>query len=352
MESYLYGMKNIFAALLLMSLSGCFISDTETDADGNEKVVNVYSHRHYDIDKEIYAAFEKETGVKVNIVEDDADKLMIRLESEGENSPCDILITSDAGRLVKAKEKGLLQSIESEVLNKNIPEHLRDADGYWFAETIRARIIVYNPEKVSVDSLSTYEDLAHPRWKGKILVRGSENIYNQSLMASMVANNGYRSALDWATNLVDNFARDPKGNDREQVAAIAAGEGDIAIINTYYLGKMLESDNPEEVKAAKKVKVFFPNQNDRGAHINISGGGIVKNAPHKKYAIQLLEYISRPENQEKFARANNEYPLLPTIPLSPILESWGTFKADQLPLEKLGEYLKDALVIFHESHWK
>jgi iron(III) transport system substrate-binding protein len=345
-------MKKLFFGLTLLSIGGCFISDTQTDAEGNEMVVNVYSHHHYDVDKEIYSVFEKETGVKVNVVEDDADKLMIRLESEGEKSPCDILITADAGRLVKAKEKGLLQEIESAILKKNVPKHLRDKDGYWYAQTVRARIIVYNPETVSEDSLSTYEDLAHPKWKGKILVRSSENIYNQSLMASMIANNGYRSAFDWALNLVDNFAREPKGNDREQVAAIAAGEGDIAIINTYYLGKMLESENPEEVSAAKKVKVFFPNQNDRGAHINISGGGIVKNAPHKEYAIKLLEFISRPENQEKFASANNEYPLLENIKLSPILESWGKFKADNLPLNKLGEHLKDALVIFNESGWK
>lgn len=338
--------------MVVLSLNSCFISDTKTDEEGNEMVVNVYSHRHYDVDKEIYAAFEKETGVKVNVVEDDADKLMIRLESEGEKSPCDILITADAGRLVKAKSKGLLQKVESEILSKNIPAHLRDKDGYWFAQTVRARIIVYNPDNVNVDSLSTYEDLASEKWRGKILVRSSENIYNQSLMASMIANIGYEKAEEWSKGLVKNFAREPKGNDREQIAAVALGDGDIAIVNTYYLGKMLESDNEEEVKAAKAVKVFFPNQKDRGAHINISGGGIVAKAPHKKYAIQLLEFISRPENQEKFATANNEYPLLPNIEPSAILKSWGNFKADELPLEKLGEHLKDALVVFNETGWK
>lgn len=345
-------MNRIYLFSLALLFSGCFISDTKTDSEGNEMVVNVYSHRHYDIDKEIYAAFEKETGVKVNVVEDDADKLMVRLESEGEQSPCDILITADAGRLVRAKEKGYLQKIESEILNKNIPEHLRDKEGYWYAQTIRARVIVYNPEKVNADSLSTYEDLAHHRWKGKIVMRSSENVYNQSLMASMIANNGYEKASEWSEYFVYNFAREPKGNDREQIASIAAGEGDISIVNTYYLGKMLESDNPEEVSAAKKVKVFFPNQNDRGTHINISGGGIVKNAPHKKYAIQLLEFISRPENQEKFAMANYEYPLLENVKISPVLKSWGKFKSDQLPLSDLGKYLKDALVVFSETGWK
>jgi iron(III) transport system substrate-binding protein len=347
--------KNIIlAGALGLLLSGCFVSEEKNkktaDPEVESKEVNVYSHRHYDIDKELFADFEKETGIKVNVIEGEADPLMTRIENEGKNSPCDLLITTDAGRLLQAKKKGLLQSVSSDMLN-NIPANLRDPEGEWFGLTMRARIIVTS-KKLPAGSISNYEDLAASKWKGKILIRSSDNMYNQSLVAALIAELGYDKALDWAKGLVANMARDPKGGDRDQVLAIAAGEGEIAVVNTYYIGKMLTSDNPEEVKAAENILVIFPNQADRGTHVNISGAGVAKYAPNKKNAIRLLEYLISPSVQKKFADGNFEYPVLPGVEYSEILKSWGTFKMDSLPLSQIGKYQEDALRLFNESGWK
>lgn len=333
----------IVAVALL--LSSCF-------QKGDKQMVNIYSHRHYDIDREIYREFEKETGIQVNVLEDDADKLMVRLQNEGENSPCDILMTADAGRLLKAEQYGLLQSIKNQTLENNIPAHLRDVDGHWFGLTMRARVIVFNPAKISPDSIHNYEDLADPKYHGKLLMRSSDNVYNQSLVASFIAHSGYDSALVWAKAVVQNFARDPKGGDKDQVLAIAAGEGDITIANTYYIGRMLESSNEEEVKAAKSVYILFPNQHNRGTHINISGAGITKNAPNKENAIKLLEYLTSDKIQARYAAGNAEYPVKTGVEIPAVLKNWGDFKKDSLSLSMFGKYQEDALRIFNESGWK
>ncbi|MFN3343255.1 MAG: Fe(3+) ABC transporter substrate-binding protein [Flavobacteriales bacterium] len=314
--------------------------------------VNLYSHRHYDIDREIYAEFEKETGIKVNVIEDDADRLMVRLKSEGENSPADILITADAGRLLKAKEEGLLQSVKNETLETAIPANLRDEDGFWFGLTVRARVIVTHKDRVKEGAITSYADLADKKWKKKVLIRSSENIYNQSLIAALIANWGYHKTLAWAKGIVANMARDPKGGDKDQVLAIAAGEGDIAVVNTYYLGKMLSSENPEEVKAAEMVRVIFPDQNGSGTHINISGAGIIKTSPNKANAIRLLEYLASAKVQEKFAKGNNEYPVVSGVPTNGLLQGWGDFVKDSLSLSNLGKYNSDALKLFNEAGWK
>ena len=329
----------------IISLSSCF-------SEENKNVVNIYSHRHYDIDKEIYAEFEKETGIQVNVIEDDADKLMVRLKNEGEASPCDLLITADAGRLLKAKEEGLFQTINNEKLNAAIPENLRDAEGLWFGLTMRARVIVYHKDRIADSLIFNYEDLADPKWKGKLLMRSSDNVYNQSLIASIIAHHGYDSALIWAKGIVMNLARDPKGGDKDQVLAIAAGEGDITIANTYYLGRMLNSENPEEVKAAQQMKIVFPNQQNRGTHINISGAGLTKNAPNKENAIKLLEYLCSEKVQKRYAEGNNEYPVNTKVEYPDLLKSWGDFKKDELPLSNLNKFQKEGLRLFSESGWK
>ncbi|MFT6845272.1 MAG: iron(III) transport system substrate-binding protein [Flavobacteriales bacterium] len=316
------------------------------------KEVNVYTHRHYDVDQALFNAFTKKTGIAVNVIKASADELLVKLEQEGENSPADLLVTVDVSRLEKAKEKGLLQNISSTILQKNIPLELRDSAGSWFAQTIRGRVVVYNKETVSSEQLSTYEALTDQQWENKLLVRSSSNMYNQSLMASIIANNGSDSALAWAKGVVANMARDPKGNDRDQVKAIAAGEGDLAIINTYYLGKLLTSDNPEEVKAGEAVGIFFPNQDGRGAHINISGAGVTKYAPNKQNAVLLLEFLSEKEAQEKFAAANHEYPVNPTVAPTPILSSWGTFKADTKSLKEIYAFQAEAILLFDQAGWK
>ncbi len=325
---------------------------TDTTATVEEQEVNVYTHRHYDADQQLFDKFTETTGIKVNVVKAKADELMVRLETEGENSPADLLVTVDAGRLVQAKEKGVLQSIHSDVLEQNIPENLRDEDGYWYGQTIRARIVVYAKDRVTPEMLTTYEDLTNPQWKGKLLTRSSENIYNQSLMASLIVHHGEERAKAWAEEVVANMARAPKGNDRDQVKAIAAGQGDIAIVNTYYIGKLLNSDDEAEVAAGEGVGIFFPNQNDRGAHINISGAGVTKYAPNKENAIKLLEFLSGNDAQRVFAEANYEYPVKPGVEYSSLLQSWGEFKADSISLSLLGINNSAAVKLFDEAGWK
>ncbi len=315
------------------------------------KEITIYTHRHYDSDKKIIANFEKETGIKVNIVKAKADELLQKLEVEGKHSPADLLLTIDAGRLVRAKQKGLLQTAKSEIIENSVPKNLRDKENFWFALTKRARIIVYDKRKVNPRDLSTYENLASPRWNGKILIRSSSSIYNQSLLASIIANDGQDSAKKWAEGLVRNMARIPKGNDRDQVKAILAGEGEIGIINTYYLGKLINSKDSLEAEAGNSVGVFFLNQEDRGAHINISGIGVAKYAPNKEDAVKFIEYLVSKEVQEIFAKANYEYPVNKEASASELLKSWGDFKEDSLPLSQLGELNKNAVIIFDEVAW-
>lgn len=314
--------------------------------------VNIYSHRHYDTDRQLYNLFEKETGIKVNTVRAKANELMQRMKSEGKNSPADIFITSDAGRLYLAQKSGLLQTINSKVLNAAIPKHLRQKDGYWFALTKRARVVVYNKDVVDPSTLSTYDALTDAKLKGKVLVRSSSNIYNQSLLASMIANEGERKAKAWAQGMVNNFARTPRGSDRDQMKAVAANVGDLAVVNTYYLGKLLNSDKRAEVEVGKKMGVFFPNQETNGAHINISGAGIAKYSKNKENAIKLLEFLVSPKAQKMFAEANFEYPVNKDVKPSKLLQSWGTFKEDSLDLENLGKYNAQAVKIFNEVNWK
>ncbi|CCO08142.1 Fe(3+) ABC transporter substrate-binding protein [Desulforamulus hydrothermalis] len=347
------GFLLIFA---MLALSGCSTSKDSTASNQvNSKdsgVINLYTDRHYDTDQELFDLFAKETGIKVNVVKAESDELIERLAREDKDTKADLLITADAGRLYRAKEKGLLQPASSETLFKNIPENLRDKDNEWFGLTVRARVIVYSKDRVNTSQLSTYEDLTDPKWKGKILVRSSNNIYNQSLLASFIALNGEDKAKEWAKGLVANMAREPKGNDRDQAKAIVAGEGDIAIMNTYYIGKMLKSSDPEEVKVAEKVGVFFPNQDTSGTHINVSGVGLVKYAKNKENAIKLMEFLSGEKAQKQFAEANFEYPVNPNVEPSELLKSWGDFKSQNINLTLLGEYNQKAVKIFNEVGWK
>ncbi|WP_297805031.1 Fe(3+) ABC transporter substrate-binding protein [uncultured Polaribacter sp.] len=344
-------MKKI-VSIILLAISVIACKSEKKEIENKSKEVNVYTHRHYKADQELFAQFEKETGITVNVVNAKADELMQKMSLEGAQSPADVLITVDAGRLVRAKNKGLLQSASSVFLNKTIPSHLKDADNHWFALTKRARVIVYNPEKVKAEELSSYEALTDKKWKNKILIRSSDNIYNQSLLASIIANNGEEKASEWTKGIVANMARSPKGNDRDQVKAVVAGEGDIAIVNTYYIGKLLNSKNPDEVIAGKGIKVFFPNQNNRGTHINVSGAGVAKYAPNKEHAIKFIEFLASKKSQEIFAKANYEYPVNKEVVSSELLKSWGEFKEDTLSLTKLGENNKKAVIIFDESSWK
>ncbi|MEM6967323.1 MAG: Fe(3+) ABC transporter substrate-binding protein [Bacteroidota bacterium] len=337
--------------LFVFVLTLLFFASCGNDAT-QSKEVTVYTHRHYDIDKQLFQQFEEKTGIAVNVVNANADELIQKMKTEGKQSPADVLVTVDAGRLVRAKNDSLLQPITSTFLDKTIPANLKDNNNHWFGLTKRARVIAYHKDRVDPATLSTYEALADEKWKGKILVRSSGNIYNQSLMASIIANDGEAEAKTWAAAVKENMARSPKGNDRDQVKAVNAGEGDIAIVNTYYIGKLLNSKEAAEVEAGKSVEVFFPNQDGRGTHVNVSGAGVAKYAPHKENAIKFIEYLASKEAQEVYAKANYEYPINKEASTSELLSSWGTFKEDNLPLEKLGELNKTAVVTFDAVGWQ
>jgi len=316
--------------------------------------VNLYSQRHYAVDELQYKNFTELTGIKVNVVKANADELIERLKNEGANSPADLFITVDAGKLYNARESGVLQKIPSDAINENIRTDILDSDGYWAPITYRARIVVYSNERVVKSDLTTYEDLANPKWKNKLLVRSSSNAYNQALMSSIVANLGSSATESWAKGVVSNFARDPKGSDRDQVKAIAAGQGDLAIVNSYYIGLLLASEKEEEINAGKAVSVFFPNQgyDERGSHINISALGLTKNSPNRENAIKLIQYLTSEEAQEVYVNNSYEYPANSLVQPSDIVKAWGEFKIDKLNLNALGEYRPEAIKIFDKAGWK
>ena len=337
----------VFISMILV-LSSC----GEAPKKSNE--INLYSQRHYKVDEQQYKVFEKETGIKVNVVKANADELIERLKNEGENSPADLFITVDAGKLQKAKDLDLLQKISSPIINQNVDVDLKDVNGYWIPITYRARIVVYSKDRVDISELSTYDNLTDEKWRNKVLVRSSSNAYNQALLSSIIANTGEESASKWTSKLVKNFARDPKGNDRDQVKAITAGQGDLAIVNSYYIGLLLSSENEEEIKAGKSVGVFFPNQgeDESGSHINVSGIGLAKNAPNKENAIKLMEFLTSESAQKTYTDTSYEYPANPNVEPNEIVKKWGSFKKDILDLNKLGVFRNKAIEIFDKSDWK
>lgn len=319
---------------------------------GPAQEVNVYSGRKEALIKPLFDEYTKETGIRVNLVTGKADALIKRLELEGENSPADLLLTVDAGRLHRAKELGLLQSITSVKLDEAVPENYRDPQGYWYGLSIRARVIVYSRTKIEPAQLSTYEALAGPTWNNQLCVRSSSNIYNQSLVASMLAHHGPEETENWIRGLVGNFARDPKGGDRDQIKAVAAGQCNLALVNTYYLAGMLSSGIDAEVDAAEQVALFWPNQDGRGAHVNVSGAGVTRSARHKDAAVRLLEFLVSIPAQEWYGKTNSEFPVREGLSGERTLQSWGEFKADNLNLAILGENNQDAVRAMDRAGWK
>ena len=330
-------------ALSLMLVCPVFAAEPE---------VNVYSARRYEIDEVLYANFTKETGIKVNVISGSAAELVERIKQEGNNSPADLFMAVDGGVLNSAKLAGVLQPTVSAAIDKAVPAHLRDKDSHWVGLSTRARVIVHSKERVKPEQLSTYEDLADPKWKGKITVRPSV-MYDQSLLASLIALNGEEAAAEWARGIADNLARPPKGNDRDQAKAIAAGISDVCLMNTYYIGLMINSKDPEEVHAAEQVSVFFPNQNTTGTHLNISGVGLVKTSPNKENAIKLVEFLLALPSQKLLSGSNFEYPVNPDAEPAPLLKSWGTnFKTQTLDFAVYGENNPKAVRILNEAGWK
>lgn len=314
--------------------------------------VNVYSAREEQLIKPLLDAFSKDTGIKVNLVTGDDDPLLERLKREGVNSPADVLITADAGRLYRATQNGSLQAIQSAKLNQAVPANLRDPENRWFGLTYRARVIFYNKDKVKPNELSTYEALADPQWQGRVCVRSSNSIYNQSLLASMIQADGAAQAENWAKGLVNNFARAPAGGDRDQIKAVAAGQCDVALANTYYYAQMLYGKDAAQKAAASKVGLFWPNQNNRGTHINISGAGVTTSAKNKENAVKLLEYMVLDDAQRWYSSTNGEFPVKPGITASPELQSWGNFKRDPVNLSVLGKNNAQAVMLMDKAGWQ
>nr|WP_233191942.1 Fe(3+) ABC transporter substrate-binding protein [Sporosarcina sp. P34] len=330
-------------------------AEDTTDATEDEKTggeVNVYTARHYDVDTVLYEDFTEKTGIKVNVIEAKAPELIERLKREGQNSPADLFITVDGGILNTAKEEGLLQSIESEEIDKAVPAELRDTDNEWIGLSTRARVIVYSKDRVKPEELSTYEDLATDKWKDKLLVRSSDSLYNQSLMASLIAIDGEDKAKEWAQGIVNNLAREPEGGDRDQARAIVAGVGDVAIMNSYYVGHMSVSDEAEDVKVFDQIGVFFPNQETTGTHINISGAGLIKHSKNKENAVKLIEYLTTVEAQEQFTAENFEFPVNKEAKLPDVMAEWGTFKPQEVDFADYGKYNPKAVELMNEVGWK
>jgi iron(III) transport system substrate-binding protein len=314
--------------------------------------VNIYSARQEALIKPLLDRYTEETGVAVNLVTGKDDALLTRLQSEGRNTPADLLLTTDVGRLYRAQQAGVLRAVKSDYLDSAIPAHLRSSDDYWFGLSVRARAIVYAQDRVKASELSTYEDLADQKWKRRICVRSSGNIYNQSLVASILAADGDRRTGEWLSGFVANFARPPQGGDRDQIKAVAAGQCDIAVVNSYYYGAMLDASDESERAAAAKVSIFWPNQQDRGTHINISGAGVTAAAKHPQEAIQLIEFMARDSSQRWYAQTNNEFPIRPGIEPSTVLKSWGEFKRDPLDVTELGRLNAAAVMAMDRAGWK
>ncbi|PIE97797.1 MAG: Fe(3+) ABC transporter substrate-binding protein [Treponema sp.] len=350
-------MKKIMAIMLILFLSVSLFAGgskdiSVTDLSDKEKIVTVYSSRHYDSDKLVFDEFTKKTGIKVQVLNDKGAALIKKLEMEGMDSPADVFMTVGIGELYQAKKKGLLQPFTSSVVKKNIPSQFMDKQNYYTGITYRARVLVYNPAKVNASELSSYKDLANPKWKGKILTRSSSSSYNQHLIAFMIAKYGEKATLDWLKGLVANFARDPKGNDRAQAKAVLAGEGDIGIMNSYYMGKMAIDKDPIQNEASKKLKLFFPNQGKGGVHANLSAAGITKSATHKKNAAKLIEFLTDAYAQKVFAEMNFEFPANPKTEMPPLLKSWGKIEMSKIDFDKIGANLEKATLLAAEANFK
>jgi len=322
-----------------------------TAVSAQEKILNLYSARHYQTDEALYANFTKQTGIKINRIEAKEDELLERIKNEGANSPADIFITVDAARLAKADELGLFAPVQSKLLESKLPANLRTKD--WFSFSTRARVIVYAKDSVKPEDVASYDDLAAPKLKGKVCTRSGSHPYNLSLMSSIIANQGEKKAEDWARGVVANFARAPKGGDTDQIKAVAAGECGVALTNTYYVARLMRSDKAEDKKLMEKVGVVWPNQKTTGTHINISGGGMLKSAPHKEAAVKFLEYLVSDEAQKYFADGNNEWPAVSGVKVAnPALDTLGSFKADPLNVGDLAKNSALAQKIFDRAGFR
>jgi iron(III) transport system substrate-binding protein len=335
-------------ALSLLSLLA-----SHANAQAQEKVLNLYSARHYSTDEALYTNFTKATGIKINRIEAGEDALLQRIKAEGANSPADVFLTVDAGRLWIAEQDGIFAPIQSKVLDEKIPAAYRLTSGTWYGFSTRARVLAVDTTKVKAGDITTYEELADPKWKGQICARSGSHVYMLSLLASIIEHNGAAKAEEWAKGVVANLARQPKGGDTDQLKAVAAGECSIALANTYYIARLLKSDKAEDKAVMKSLRVVWPNTNGRGVHMNVSGGGVVKTAPNKENAIKFMEYLASDEAQAYFANGNNEWPVVKSATVkNEALESMGKFKEDTINMIALGKNQRTAQEIVNRVGWK
>jgi len=317
--------------------------------------LNIYSARHYDTDQQLYNEFTEATGISINLIEGKAEELVERIKAEGANSPADVLITVDAGRLWRADQEGLFQPVQSATLEERIPEAFRHPDGHWFGYTTRARVIYYNKETIDPALVQTYEDLARPELEGEVCIRTGSNIYNLSLMGSMIEHHGEAAAREWAAGVVDNFARSPEGGDTDQIKGVGNGECGVALANHYYFLRLMQSDDPADQAVVENTGVIFPNQDDRGTHVNISGAGAVATAPNRDEAVQFLEYLASDSAQVYFVAGNNEFPTVPGVEYeNPLHDEIGAddFKRDTISVAMFGEHQPLAQIVMDEVGWK
>jgi iron(III) transport system substrate-binding protein len=318
-----------------------------------DKVLNLYSSRHYQTDDALYANFTKQTGIRINRIEAGEDALLQRIQNEGERSPADVLVTVDAGRLWRAEQLGMFQPVKSAVLESRIPAAYREPSGLWYGFSLRARVIAYNKSKVKAGEILAYEDLADPKWKGRVCMRSSTNIYNLSLMGALIDHLGEAKAEAWAKAVKDNLARDPKGGDTDQLKSVAAGECDVTISNQYYYARLARSAKAEERQVAERIGVVFPNQRSWGTHVNVSGAGVMKHAPNREAAIRFLEYLASDDAQRYFAEGNNEWPAVSSVKhQNPALADFGPFKQDALNVAVLGRNQPASQKLYDRVAWK
>ena len=344
--------KFLLPALLVLSIILVYFN---SDDIVESKEVNIYTSRHYDADDLLYEQFTKKTGIKVNIISGKGSALIERLKAEGANSPGDVFFTVDAGNLANFQKQGYLQPIQSEAIKQVVPVELRGENDEWVAVAKRARVIFYNPELVDENEIKNinYEDLSKDTWKGKIVIRSSSNMYNQSLVSSLISNLGIEKTEEWAKGLVSNFSRKPQGNDRSQIMAVANKKASIAIANTYYIGIMLSGKGgQDQLNAANKVKIAFPNQGNRGTHINVSGGGVLKYSPNRENAEKFLEFLLSREAQNHIVNNTFEYPVLNTVKPHPLIENFGEFKMDKTSVADFGKYNPDAVKLMDRVNWQ
>ena len=336
-------------AALALILAACGQSQQAQPTKG---VLNLYTARHYDADLQLYDAFTKATGIKVNRLEMEPDQLIERMKAEGDASPADVILMADAGALWRAQQAGLFQKVTTPTLEQRIPQNVRGPDGYWWGFSRRARVIAYDKTKVRADEVATYESIASPRFKGQVCVRNSDNVYNLSLMASFIERWGRPKALEWAKGVVANMARTPQGGDIDQIRAVGAGACQVALTNTYYYLRVAASKNPGDEMVASKVTLSFPGQAGTGTHVNVSGGGVAAHAPHPDAAVKFLNFLASDQAQGIFAGANHEYPAVPGVKPPPDVQVWSHFKADPMPVAIYGERQAEAQQVYDQAGWR